>query len=259
MAKSKVSSAFTIPTQYPWKGQMEDTHATVLVYDNGDRQIQIKGDPNHRNNNPGNQRYGSDAAARKYGAIGRDPEGFGVFATAEDGRKATLNMIASSNNADKSIVDFMKKYAPESDNNKPKAYAEFVVNYVKNQGLGDISKLKMGQLSDKQQQAFAEAIFIKEGTRTPLVATFSKQEYEKMESAMEKMNAAQKYQYLKNAVNEKLKQQSNSDRAEDLESFAEMTKEARENMVKSVKEAEKVNSANKLASVQKENDMGHSV
>ncbi len=255
MANPKVTSAFTINTQYPENGKLEKTHATVFVYDNGNRKIHIKGDPSHRNNNPGNQTYGSDAQAQRYGAIARDPKKRGIFATVADGRKATENMIASSTNADKSIGDFMKKYAPKIDSNDPKGYTQLIIRKIEEKGLGDISKLKMGQLNDKQRAAFADAIYLKEGSRKPLVATFSDKEYQEIDSNMKNMSPAQKYQYLKKVVNEKIKEQNTSaDIGDETGVPTDVIKRAREKMAQKGKEIDAANNPQKVASIGAQNE-----
>lgn len=69
-----------------------------------------------RNNNAGNLRYGS--LSRKYGAIGKDRDGFAIFATEEQGHRAKKRLLFESNAyRNLTLTQAIAKYAPPNENN----------------------------------------------------------------------------------------------------------------------------------------------
>ena len=74
-----------------------------------------------RNNNEGNIRYGS--FAKKMGAIGKDGDGFAIFPSQEQGRKAKESLLFESDAVimgkkykDRTLDDAISTYAPSSEN-----------------------------------------------------------------------------------------------------------------------------------------------
>ena len=92
----------------------------------------FKGSRSYRNNNPANARF-----VGQKGAIGRDDKGFAVFATYSDGMKYLQAMLLNAATGKSKIYkptmtlyDFFAKYAPSSDGNKPRQYAESVAEQM---------------------------------------------------------------------------------------------------------------------------------
>lgn len=79
-----------------------------------------------RNNNPGNIEYGS--FADQCGAVDKDYKGFAVFPTYEDGQNAQKTLLFGTQSVyyNLSLLDAIRRYAPGSDGNNPKEYANFV-------------------------------------------------------------------------------------------------------------------------------------
>lgn len=85
----------------------------------------FEGSRSQRNNNPGNLRW-SPFMVGKEG-------GFAKFATFSDGYKALLHQLRIATNGksrvyrpEMTLLEFFSTYAPASDSNHPRAYAEFV-------------------------------------------------------------------------------------------------------------------------------------
>jgi len=100
------------------------------------------GDRNYRNKNPGNCRYHWGGYALKYGKVTQDKDGFAIFPTYEQGWIYLQNMLkswAQGNRGEWTILEVMKVYAPEADNNNPTAYAEFITKHL---GVDASVKLK---------------------------------------------------------------------------------------------------------------------
>lgn len=82
-----------------------------------------------RNNNPGNCRYSSVGYLAKYGKVGKDKDGFAIFASPALGWLYLENLLlnwAKTSRKDWTILELMKSYAPSADNNDPVAYARFL-------------------------------------------------------------------------------------------------------------------------------------
>lgn len=99
-------------------------------YRNG--KIAPTGSLSYRNKNPGNLKY-----VGQLKATGRDAQGFAIFPTYEDGFNALqamiLGVVRGKSHVYKptcTIYEFFAIYAPVSDHNNPKAYAEYVAKKV---------------------------------------------------------------------------------------------------------------------------------
>ena len=86
------------------------------------------GSRSHRNNNPGNLKFSKFQ-------IGEDEGGFSIFKTYEDGFKALIFQLELAISGKSryykptmTLLEFFEIYAPSSDNNEPKRYAEFVAH-----------------------------------------------------------------------------------------------------------------------------------
>lgn len=87
-----------------------------------------QGDANYRNNNPGNFRRSPVGYAAKYGNVRTSPNGFAIFPTYELGWLYLTESIKqrAKKHPSWTIYDFFANYAPTSDGNDPKHYAEVV-------------------------------------------------------------------------------------------------------------------------------------
>jgi hypothetical protein len=85
--------------------------------------LNVGGDRNWRNNNPGNIEYGS--FARNHGAVGSDGR-FAIFPDAATGNSA-LQSLFTNNYGSLTIAQMMQHYAPPSENNTQN-YIDFIVN-----------------------------------------------------------------------------------------------------------------------------------
>ncbi|MGE3550893.1 MAG: hypothetical protein AB7I29_13460, partial [Geobacter sp.] len=117
----------------------------------------IFGSRSARNNNPGNLRYGSDAAAQKAGAIGRDKDGFAIFPSVNAGDSARSNLLFKGKYRNTKLTDMVAKYAPSSDGNNVSRYQQVLLNAV-----GGKNKI-MSEYSPEEQQAIMEAMKKHEG------------------------------------------------------------------------------------------------
>ncbi len=97
-----------------------------------------EGSLTYRHNNPGALRWSKYQIDHK--------NGFSVFASYEDGFRALEFQLKIATNGqssvyfpDDTLLQFFEKYAPSSDNNNPKAYAQFVANKL---GVGIDIKIK---------------------------------------------------------------------------------------------------------------------
>lgn len=119
------------------------------------------------NNNPGNIKYGK--AWKREGAVGR-AYCFATWATYEEGYAALKRYVAKYGfKSNHTILSFMKEYAPESDNNKPRQYASFITRRLKTK-LGDDTITQDTRLSsfinnEAALEVFAQAIKQFEGYR----------------------------------------------------------------------------------------------
>ena len=86
---------------------------------------------NPANNNPGNCRCSPVGYLPMYGHVTCNPHNFAVFPTLALGRLYLENMVhfKAHNHPTWTIYDFFAVYAPSSDQNDPKHYAEFVAKH----------------------------------------------------------------------------------------------------------------------------------
>lgn len=101
------------------QGEQEKTRVAGILQ-NDKSFIEENGSRSYRNNNPGNLKF-----VGQKGAIGKDENGFAIFATYEDGRQAHIRQIETDAGRGKNLRDFIRKFAPNSSNNAD-YYAEFV-------------------------------------------------------------------------------------------------------------------------------------
>lgn len=90
------------------------------------------GSRSYRNHNPGNIKHIGQAKA-----VGKDSKGFAIFATYADGYMELRNMLVRACTGGSmnykptmTLLEFFAKYAPSSDNNNPKHYAETVAKKI---------------------------------------------------------------------------------------------------------------------------------
>jgi hypothetical protein len=80
-----------------------------------------------------NARYNEAGYNTIYGSVGKDKDGFAVFATYAIGWLYLVNTLKNAVTGkskvytpNMTLVEFFAKYAPSSDGNDPKSYAEAV-------------------------------------------------------------------------------------------------------------------------------------
>jgi len=94
------------------------------------------GSISYRNNNPGNIRF--FGGEHWQGQIGVDSRQFVIFDTYENGRRALIKLLTNAATGaimpnytpQMSVYEFFAKYAPATDNNEPRHYAEFFAGQV---------------------------------------------------------------------------------------------------------------------------------
>jgi hypothetical protein len=141
--------------QAMWKA-MNEERLTVLLLAIRRHEGWKKGSRSQRNNNPGNARFSRSGYRAIYGTVGEDREGvssdqsgyaiFRDYATGElylrnllktiiNGTSATYNREAQKlglkNSSELTIEQLFAIYAPSSDHNDPKRYAEVVAAELK--------------------------------------------------------------------------------------------------------------------------------
>lgn len=81
-----------------------------------------------RNNNAGNVKYSPVGYLKKYGKVGKDPQNFAIFETYELGFLYLKNLVLekAKKHPTWTFYRFFEEYAPASDNNDSKHYAEVV-------------------------------------------------------------------------------------------------------------------------------------
>lgn len=116
--------------------------------------INVGGDRNWRDNNPGNIEAGAFATSQ--GAIGSDGR-FAIFPDAATGRQALANLLTSSSYTGLTVEEAMEKYAPPSENDTA-AYTSFITDNV-----GVAASTPMSNLTEDQLTSFLDAIETFEG------------------------------------------------------------------------------------------------
>jgi hypothetical protein len=103
------------------------------------------GSRSYRNKNPGNIKGGG--FAKSMGSIGNDADGFAIFKSVEDGRKAQEKLLfESSGYKDLTLKEAIAKWVPKKDKNDPDAYAERMLKKVGGK------ELKMGEYSADERK-----------------------------------------------------------------------------------------------------------
>lgn len=132
--------------------------------------IHVKGNPNWRNNNPGNLRWSKYECGRV--CVARSG-GFAVFATEEAGWEAMrwlltnekIKGLKSGPYALLNIADAIAQYAPTSDNNNPEKYAQGVKNEMRRQGVtrADLDTVLLKNLTHAELDIMMHAMVSVEG------------------------------------------------------------------------------------------------
>ncbi len=105
----------------------ESTVYTVQYFDEeGNMTIRSGGTKAWRNNNPGNMIYVPKGFAIRHGAIGK-AAGMAVFASANNGRQALIDLLKSVNYRDLSINEFAEK----NDKNNANSYRQMILSISK--------------------------------------------------------------------------------------------------------------------------------
>ena len=115
--------------------------------------LNVGGDRNWRNNNPGNIEYGS--FAKNHGAVGTDGR-FAIFPDAATGNTA-LQSLLSNNYGTSTIAQMMQHYAPPNENN-----TENYIKFIEKQ-TGLSRDTVVGQLTVAQLASLGSAINSMEG------------------------------------------------------------------------------------------------
>lgn len=128
------------------QGKQEEARVGHILM-NDKRFILENGSRSYRNNNPGNLKF-----VGQKGAIGKDENGFAIFATYEDGRQAHIRQIQTDAGRGKNLRDFVRKFAPNSSNNAD-YYAEFIARRFPGASLDTpISELDFEVLQSSMQK-----------------------------------------------------------------------------------------------------------
>jgi len=92
------------------------------------------GSTSYKNNNPGNIKASPEPWQ---GQVGVDSRGFVIFDTYDNGMRAlqiSLRNAATGRSrvysSSDTLYSFFAKYAPASDNNQPRRYAEFIAGQI---------------------------------------------------------------------------------------------------------------------------------
>lgn len=103
-----------------------DKKLLIVEYEDGSKEKRTDGTVAWRCNNPGNLKIGS--FARSMGAIGSDKGGHAVFPTYEMGWQAHYTLLFNEESPyyRLTLLDAMKRYAPEYDGNNPTQYQRFI-------------------------------------------------------------------------------------------------------------------------------------
>ena len=111
-----------------------------------------------RNNNPGNLKYGNFAKSTQ--SIGSGQGKHAVYASYEDGRRAMWKLLFTNarDYYTRTIIRAISKYAPTSDGNYPKIYANYIAAHIEMPVT-----TKLNELNDKQQMKMLDAMIRFEG------------------------------------------------------------------------------------------------
>lgn len=135
-------TASTTPTEAPVAPQgtsMDSENPLILFctairdFEGSPKNVNGKPDKNYKNNNPGNCRFYKGGYLPKYLPVLKDKDGFAIFPTYQLGweyLQAMVKQMAKSH-PNWTMLDFFNNYAPESDDNPTKKYAQFVATRCK--------------------------------------------------------------------------------------------------------------------------------
>jgi len=146
----------------------------AVTYTDKDGNVIVKqgGNKAWRTNNPGNLSFSSLEKAREAGAIGiwEDSEGhkFGIFPSEQAGEKALREKLKErrfsyrSDGSKRNIADMIEEvYAPSSDNNDSRGYAEF----LRSQYGVDVHNKSVEDLSNDDFDRLVHGIAAREGNK----------------------------------------------------------------------------------------------
>lgn len=125
--------------------------------------IHVKGNPNWRNNNPGNLRRSKYECGRVCVA---GSGGFAVFATEEEGWDAMRWLLKTDKYANSNINKAIETYAPEGDGgNNPERYAQRVKAEMRRQGVtrADLDTVLLKNLTANELEIMMHAMVDIEG------------------------------------------------------------------------------------------------
>lgn len=110
------------PPSMPKPSMLETFCHAIEAFEGG------PGDPNHKNCNPGDFRCSPVGYLPKYGDVKCSPGGFAVFPTYQLGWEYLIESVHHRAVAHPrwTIYDFFNNYAPPTDNNPTRKYAETV-------------------------------------------------------------------------------------------------------------------------------------
>ena len=141
------------PGSAPVLGAWPSGNAVLFQYGNGTYQTRTGGDPNWRNNNPGNMRPGDSTRATAVGTNPTKPNGpFAIFPDQATGFQAMINDLNSPQFHTMTIGQVIQRWAPPKKNNTA-AYQAFV-----SRALGLPIEAPMGQLNPQQLDLMGRAI-----------------------------------------------------------------------------------------------------
>lgn len=104
----------------------------IIIYENEDGTVwkRSEGTVAWRCNNPGNLKFGP--FTRDYGAIDEDYGGHAIFPSLEMGNKAHMELLfdPSSVYYNLTLIEAVRRYAPESDGNNPVIYQRYITKHT---------------------------------------------------------------------------------------------------------------------------------
>lgn len=126
------------------------------------KKIHFKGNPNWRNNNPGNLRWSKYECGRVCLA---GSGSFSVFATREEGWEAMRRLLRSDKYANSNINKAIETYAPTADGNNPGRYAKRVKDEMREKGVTrvNLDTVLLKNLTDEELEIMMNAMIKVEG------------------------------------------------------------------------------------------------
>ena len=160
-----------------------DRKNLAVTYTDKDGNVVIKqgGNKAWRTNNPGNLSFSSLEKAKEAGAIGiwEDSEGhkFGIFPSEEAGKKALKEKLQErrfsyrKDGSRRTIENMISEiYAPASDKNDPRGYA----NFLKNRYGVDVHNKTVEDLDEDEMERLMQGIAAREGNKSGELITKNK-------------------------------------------------------------------------------------